>query len=247
MFRRNDKIWWKGIICNASSVPSNQTRRYKTRKLRKNYLVPQDFSWIKNFKLHIHREKRRKDSAGSFQVCTSQEAELEAVIHAINDVCQQDETKADPLAEFDNAFNSVSRKEIIHNISITCALIKIFFWNCYMKIVRLFVVGNHEIKSREGAAQGDPTTMGASAVGITPLIHFLSKFIFTNKHRSKEVAFADNFKVVGKASKIKVYWNIIQQQGSFLATSLIHPNHIWMWKNSVLIKQMMFSLVERWK
>ena len=57
--------------------------------------------------------------------------------------------------------------------------------------------------------------MGADALGVTPLIHFLSKFIFINKHRSKEVAFADDFKVVGKASKIKAYCDTLQERRSF--------------------------------
>ena len=81
-----------------------------------------------------------------------------------------------------------------------------------MEPTRLFVVGNHEIKSREGTTQGDPTAMGAYALGVTPLIHFLSKFIFINEHRSKEVAFADDFTVAGKASEIKAYWDILQQR-----------------------------------
>ena len=53
-----------------------------------------------------------------------------------------------------------------------------------MEPARLFVVGNHEIKSREGTTQRDTTVIGAYALGVTPLIHFLSKFIFINKHRS---------------------------------------------------------------
>ena len=55
--------------------------------------------------------------------------------------------------------------------------------------------------------------MGANSLGVTPLIHFLNEFIFINEHRSKEVAFADDFTVAGKASEIKAYWDILQQQG----------------------------------
>ena len=53
--------------------------------------------------------------------------------------------------------------------------------------------------------------MGADAPGVTPLIHFLSNFIFINDRRSKEVA--DDFTVAGKAGEIKAYWDILQQQG----------------------------------
>ena len=55
--------------------------------------------------------------------------------------------------------------------------------------------------------------MGAYALGVTLLIHFLSEFSFINEHRSKEVAFTDDFTVAGKASEIKAYWDILQQQG----------------------------------
>ena len=55
--------------------------------------------------------------------------------------------------------------------------------------------------------------MGAYALAVTPLIHFLSEFIFTNEHRSKEAAFAEDFTAAGKTSEIKVYWDILQQQG----------------------------------
>ena len=89
---------------------------------------------------------------------------------------------------------------MLHNISITCPLITTFIANCHMEPVRLFVVGKHKIKSRKGTIQGDPTSVGAYALDVTHLIHFLSKFIFINEDRSKEVAFADDFTVAGKAT-----------------------------------------------
>ena len=94
-----------------------------------------------------------KDAAGSLQVCAGQEAGSEASIHTIYDVYQQDGTEAVLLVDADNAFNSINRKAMLHNISITCPLITTFIANCYMEPARLFVVGNHEIKSREGTTQ----------------------------------------------------------------------------------------------
>ena len=132
-------------------------------------------------------KKRCKDAAGSLQVCAGQEAGSEAVFHAIYDVYQQDETEAVPLVDADNAFNSISRKEILHNISITCSLITPFFAICYMKPARLFVVGNHEMKSREGTTLGEPTAMGAYALGVTPLIYLTKRIYFyqrTQKQKS---------------------------------------------------------------
>ena len=94
-------------------------------------------------------------AAGSLHVCAGQEAGSEAPIYAINDIYQQDETKAVLLVDGDSAFNSINRKGMLQNISITYPLITTFIANCYMEPARLFVVGNHEIKSREGTTQGE--------------------------------------------------------------------------------------------
>ena len=61
---------------------------------------------------------------------------------------------------------------MLSNISIAYPVITKFIANCYMEPARLFVEGNHEIKSREGTTQ-DPTAMGAYALGVTPLTHSL--------------------------------------------------------------------------
>ena len=82
-----------------------------------------------------------------------------------------------------------------------------------MEPAKLFAVGNHQIKSRQGTTQEDLTAMGAYALGVTPLIYFLNEFIFVNEHRSKEVAFSDDFTVAGKVNEIKAYWDMLQQQG----------------------------------
>ena len=100
---------------------------------------------------------------------------------------------------------------MFHDIFIIYPLIATFIANCYMEPARLFIVGNHETKSREGTIHGDPKAMGAYAPGVTFLTHFLSEFIFINEYRSKQVAFADNFTVAGKARDIKAYWGILQQ------------------------------------
>ena len=91
--------------------------------------------------------KNVKDVPRSLIVCAGQEARSEAVIHAIYDFYQTDETDAVLQVDADNAFNSINRKAMLHNISITCPLLTTFIANCYMEPVKFFVVGNHEIKS----------------------------------------------------------------------------------------------------
>ena len=166
--------------------------------------------WVAGKLIMYIAKKDLRVAAGSVQVCAGQETGLEAAIYAIYDVYQQDETEAVLLVDADNAFNSINRKAMLHNVSITCPLITTFIATCYMEPARTFVAGNHKITSRESKTHEDPTAMGTYALGVTPLIHFLSEFIFINEHRSKEVVFADNFTVVGKASKIKAYLDILQ-------------------------------------
>ena len=69
---------------------------------------------------------------------------------------------------------------------------------------RLFIIGG-ELLPKEGTTQGDPTSMGAYALGILPLLQFLLNYISVNELNAKEVAFADDFTVAGKLSSIKDY------------------------------------------
>ena len=78
-------------------------------------------------------KKDVKDAAGSLQARADQEVHSEATIHVIYDVYQQDETEDVFLVDADNAFNSINRKAMLHNISITCFLIRTFIANCYME------------------------------------------------------------------------------------------------------------------
>ena len=70
-----------------------------------------------------------------------------------------------------------------------------------------------ELFSNEGTTQGDPTSMGAYALGILPLLQFLLDFISVNELNAKEVAFAYEFTVAGKLSGIKDYWSQLTSIG----------------------------------
>ena len=47
----------------------------------------------------------------------------------------------------------------------------------------ILILGNKEIKSKEGTTQSYPTTMAAYAMGVAPLIHFLHEYVSMNNHR----------------------------------------------------------------
>ena len=93
---------------------------------------------------------------------------------------------------------------MLHNISLFCPIISTYVSNCYQSAARQIVISGKEILSKEGTAQGDPTSMGTYALGVN--VHFLYEFILMNEHRITEVAFEDDVTVAGNIEEIKQYW-----------------------------------------
>ena len=142
-------------------------------------------------------------------MCAGHSSGAEAAIHAMHDIFDENETEAVLLIDAENAFNSINRNAMIHNIAVLCPIIATFVKNCYNVPARLFVIGGKELLSKEGTTQGDPTAMGAYAIGLTPLLRFLHNFIISNSLTTKQVAFADDFTVAGKVEDIKMHWDIL--------------------------------------
>ena len=96
-----------------------------------------------------------KKAAECLQLCASQETGCEAVIHAMHKFFESTETDAILIADGENAFNSINRKALLHNIKYPCPAIATFLYNCYAISARLFIIGGKELRSREGTTQGD--------------------------------------------------------------------------------------------
>ena len=124
---------------------------------------------------------------------------------AMHDVFNDDKTEGILLIDAENAFNSINRNVMFHNLKFICQVITPYISHCYMCFARLFIIDGGELLSNEGTTQGDLTSMGAYALGISPLLQFLLDFISVNDLNAKEVAFADDFTVAGKISSIKDY------------------------------------------
>ena len=83
------------------------------------------------------------------------------------------DTDAVLLIYAENAFNFINPEVMLRNLKFICPIIATYIINCYATPSRLFIADEGEILSSEGATQGDPTAIGAFALGILPLIKFL--------------------------------------------------------------------------
>ena len=162
-------------------------------------------------------------AVGSLQLWGGQIAGSEAAIHEMHYVFNEDNTEGILPIDAENAFNLINRKVMLHNLKFMCPVFATYISNCYICPARLCIIGGGELLLKEGTAQGDPTSMGAYAIGILLLLQFLLDFISVNEVNAKEVAFADDFTVAGKLSSIKDYWSqltsIAPKYGYFLKAS----------------------------
>ena len=80
-------------------------------------------------------------------------------------------THAVLLVDTENAFNTITRKVMSHNLTFICPIIATYIINGYATPLRLFIADGEEILSSEGTAQGDPPAMGAYPLGVLLLIY----------------------------------------------------------------------------
>ena len=181
----------------------------------------------------------RKDilkTSGNLQLCAGQKAGCEVGIHAAVDIFKDENSHGTLQIDAHNAFNSINRKVVIHNMKILCPEFWIFVTNCYALPARLFVTGGSEIASNEGTTQGDPIAMAMYAIGILPLLEIKCDLQNTSAIR---MAFADDFTGIGSINELKVWWNMINEYGPYIG---YFPNA----KKSVLIvKEQFLPLAKR--
>ena len=110
------------------------------------------------------------ESSGPLQVCAGHKSGSEAALHAMSSLFQHEDTDAVLLVDASNAFNSLNRAAVLHNIRIVCPAVATFAINTYRASARLFVTGGKELVSAEGTTQGDPLAMCLYALSLQPLI-----------------------------------------------------------------------------
>lgn len=151
------------------------------------------------------------ESAGCLQLCAGQKAGCEAAAHAMRDIFEEEETDAVLFIDASNAFNSLNRKALLHNIGYLCAPMATYIRNCYQKPSRLFIAGGKELKSAEGTTQGDPTAMPAYGVGILPFLAMIRPEEDIGK--VKQMAYADDIGAGARLTVLRQWWNNIVEHG----------------------------------
>ena len=106
-------------------------------------------------------------------MCSGQKSGSEASIHAMRSVFKKEAAEKAILVDAANVFNNINRKALLHNVPVLCPIFARYINNCYCSLARLFVIGGIELKSNEGATQGDPIGMAVYGIGITQLLNIM--------------------------------------------------------------------------
>ena len=152
-------------------------------------------------------------AAGSIQVCAGQKAGCEAAAHAMKEIFEDADSDAVLFIDASNAFNSINREAMLHNIRYLCPPMATYMRNCYGIPARLFVAGGVEIQSAEGTTQGDPIAMPAYGIGILPLLSVIKPAEEGDRRRMKHVAYADDLAGGSKLKKIREWWDKVVENG----------------------------------
>ena len=164
------------------------------------------------------------ENAGCLQLCAGQPSGCEAAAHAMNDIFAEEETDAILLVDASNAFNSLNRETLLHNIRYLCPTLATYVRNCYRTPARLFVTGGVEIASSEGTTQGDTVAMPSYAIGILPLLSIIKPEL--DPEKMKHVAYADDLGGGSKLEKLRDWWNKCITHGPALG---YHPKPSKSW------------------
>ena len=146
-------------------------------------------------------------AAGSLQLCAGQEAGIEAAVHAMQSMMQEDDTEGVLLVDASNAFNSVNRLAMLHNVQLVCPTLGTIAINLYRTSSELHV-GNSIVWSAEGTTQGDPLAMPLYALAISPLVSRL-----TDLSAAKHIWYADDSGAVGALEALHQWWGVLIQEG----------------------------------
>jgi hypothetical protein len=150
-----------------------------------------------------------QSAGGTLQTCTGVEAGIEASIHAMARIFDDDKCEAVILVDAENAFNRLNRKTSLQNIQHLCPPLFQFLNNTYKEPAKLHLGDGTVIMSEEGATQGDPLAMQMYAVSSRKIIDSLHD----NTRDVDQVWFADDSAGAGGLDDVFNWWMHLNQIG----------------------------------
>ena len=143
--------------------------------------------------------------AGSLQLCAGHVAGIDAAIHTMSHLFNDDASEAVLLVDANNAFNLLNRQVALQNIRHLCPSISTILIYTYREHTDLYVDGT-TILSQEGTTQGDPLAMPMYALAILPLILHVN-------HDIDQVWYADDATAIGKITNLRTWWDKLVSLG----------------------------------
>ena len=151
-------------------------------------------------------------AAGSIQTCTGLSSGIDASIHAMRKVYEQDWCEAVLLVDAENAFNQINRKEALHNIKKICPPFFQYVENTYQSATNLYLNNGSYIQSQEGVTQGDNAAMAIYGLAVTPLIKELSNLC--TPEELDQTWYADDSSSGGRLQRLKEWWLMLKEKGA---------------------------------
>ena len=144
-------------------------------------------------------------AVGTSQFCGGQAAGVEAAIHKIRSLFENDDCHAALLSDADSAFQLVNRKAGLWNVQYICPAIKYAIINTYREPTSIFFPG-HEDTSKEGTSQGDSLAMAMYALILMPLLHQISG-------HCNQAWYADDGTGADTLDRLRNWWDALIELG----------------------------------
>ena len=173
-----------------------------------------------------------QDACGHIQKCSGVSSGIEAAVHAMQALYDDDTTEGILLIDAANAFNTLNREAALHNVKHVCPPLATVLTNSYLSPGRLFVAGGGEIASSEGTTQGDPLSMAFYALTTVPLIQRLMK----DHPAIRQIWYADDSGGAGRLLKLRAWLETVITLGK------LYGYHVNVDKTVLLVKP---GLVEK--
>ena len=159
------------------------------------------------------------NAAGALQLSAGEIAGVETAIYIVQDTFLCNETEAALLVDASNAFNTLNRAAVLHNIRFVCPSLSTTLINVYRAPTQLFVDGE-SLLSQEGTTQGDPLAKPMYALATVPLIRSLPETAI-------QVWYADDATALGTISHLRECWDAISEKGKKFGY-FANPMKIWL-------------------